>query len=157
MDTQQSRYVIGALALLVAVIGGTWWYSYQGETSSQTGAAAGAVQTSDTGLVTTIVKEGTGEGVIAGQTVAVHYTGTLDNGTVFDSSIPRGEPFVFTVGTGQVIKGWDEGVQGMKMGEVRKLTIPPGLGYGDRDLGRIPPNSTLHFEIELLGVVDVKG
>lgn len=85
--------------------------------------------------------------------VTVNYTGTLTNGTVFDSSKnPGRDPFRFTLGVGQVIKGWDEGVLGMKVGGKRKLTIPPEMGYGSRDMGVIPPNSTLIFEIDLLEV-----
>jgi FKBP-type peptidyl-prolyl cis-trans isomerase len=84
--------------------------------------------------------------------VTVHYKGWLDNGTVFDSSRSRNEPFSFKLGGGDVIKGWDEGVVGMRVGGVRELTVPPSLGYGEQDMGKIPPNSTLHFEVELLEV-----
>jgi len=96
---------------------------------------------------------GTGEEAIAGKTISVHYTGTLTNGTKFDSSKDRGEPFEFTLGAGQVIKGWDQGFAGMKIGGQRKLTIPSSLGYGEQGAGGvIPPNATLIFEVELLGV-----
>jgi hypothetical protein len=95
---------------------------------------------------------GTGESPSPGRTVIVHYTGWLENGTKFDSSRDRGEPFEFPIGRGYVIKGWDEGVMTMKVGGKRKLTIPPALGYGSRNKGKIPPNSTLIFEVELLGV-----
>ena len=100
---------------------------------------------------------GTGDEARPGRNVVVHYTGWLyDNGTQggkFDSSKDRGEPFIFPLGGGMVIKGWDEGVQGMKVGGVRKLTIPPQLGYGARGAGGvIPPNATLVFEVELLAV-----
>ncbi len=96
---------------------------------------------------------GTGEVAKAGQTVSVHYTGWLTNGTKFDSSVDRGQPFSFPLGAGRVIKGWDEGVQGMKVGGKRKLTIPANLGYGPRGAGGvIPPNATLVFDVELLGV-----
>lgn len=96
---------------------------------------------------------GTGETAKAGQTVSVHYTGWLTNGKKFDSSVDRGQPFSFRLGVGQVIKGWDEGVQGMKIGGKRKLTIPPNLGYGARGAGGlIPPHATLVFDVELLGV-----
>jgi FKBP-type peptidyl-prolyl cis-trans isomerase len=94
-----------------------------------------------------------GEGTVAtkGQTVSVHYTGWLENGTKFDSSKDRDEPFAFKLGAGQVIRGWDEGVAGMKVGGVRRLTIPPHLAYGDRGAGGvIPPKATLIFEVELL-------
>lgn len=96
---------------------------------------------------------GTGDVAKAGQTVSVHYTGWLTNGTKFDSSVDRGQPFSFPLGAGRVIKGWDEGVQGMKVGGKRKLTIPANLGYGARGAGGvIPPNATLVFDVELLGV-----
>jgi FKBP-type peptidyl-prolyl cis-trans isomerase len=108
-----------------------------------------------------LVKEdlvvGTGDTATSGQQVTVHYTGWLMEGgkagTKFDSSKDRRDPFVFGLGRGQVIKGWDEGVQGMKVGGKRKLTIPPAMGYGARGAGGvIPPNATLVFEVELLGV-----
>ena len=98
-------------------------------------------------------KEGTGDAAKPGGTVTVHYTGWLTNGTKFDSSKDRNDPFVFSLGRGQVIKGWDQGVTGMKVGGKRKLTIPPDLGYGARGAGGvIPPNATLLFEVELLGI-----
>lgn len=100
---------------------------------------------------------GKGAEAKAGDTIRVHYVGTLLNGDEFDASRPRGEPFQFELGKGRVIKGWDEGVVGMKVGGKRKLTIPPHLGYGERGAGpKIPPNSTLVFEVELLEVVDKK-
>lgn len=99
-----------------------------------------------------ILKEGIGEEAKRNNKVTVHYMGTLENGTKFDSSLDRGKPFVFTLGIGQVIKGWDQGVLGMKVGEKRKLTIPSELGYGSKGAGLIPPNATLIFEVELLEV-----
>ena len=96
---------------------------------------------------------GEGEVAAVGQRVTVHYTGWLTNGSKFDSSKDRNDPFMFGLGQGQVIRGWDEGVQGMKIGGKRKLTVPPELGYGARGAGGvIPPNATLVFEVELLGV-----
>ncbi len=100
------------------------------------------------------IKVGTGEAVAeVGKTVTVHYTGWLENGTKFDSSVDLGQPFVFKLGEGHVIQGWEKGVLGMKVGEKRKLTIPPELGYGAAGAGDvIPPNSTLIFDIELLSI-----
>jgi FKBP-type peptidyl-prolyl cis-trans isomerase len=105
------------------------------------------------GLEMEDVKQGAGATAVAGKTVTVHYVGTLTNGNKFDSSRDRGEGFSFLLGAGQVIRGWDEGVAGMQVGGVRKLTIPPALGYGARGFPPvIPPNSTLQFEVELLSV-----
>ena len=109
--------------------------------------------TLENGLTIEDLTEGSGAPACAGQVVSVHYTGWLTDGQQFDSSIPRGEPFSFPLGAGHVIRGWDEGVQGMKPGGRRKLTIPPQLGYGARGAGGvIPPNATLVFEVELLGI-----
>jgi FKBP-type peptidyl-prolyl cis-trans isomerase FkpA len=99
------------------------------------------------------VKVGTGAEAVAGRSVTVHYVGTLTNGSKFDSSRDRNQGFTFRLGAGQVIQGWDKGVAGMKVGGVRKLTIPPDMGYGARGYPPvIPPNSTLVFEVELLEV-----
>lgn len=110
------------------------------------------VTTTESGLQYIDVEEGTGESPKHGQMVKVHYTGTLVDGKKFDSSVDRNEPFEFPIGMGRVIKGWDEGVLTMKIGGKRKLVIPAELGYGSRGIGPIPPNSTLIFEVELLGV-----
>jgi FKBP-type peptidyl-prolyl cis-trans isomerase len=108
-------------------------------------------------MTTTLIIEdlviGEGTEATAGQHVSVHYTGWLTDGTKFDSSKDRNEPFDFPLGAGHVIRGWDEGVQGMKVGGKRKLTIPPSMGYGARGAaGVIPPNAVLVFEVELLGI-----
>ncbi|GLR12714.1 FKBP-type peptidyl-prolyl cis-trans isomerase [Chitinimonas viridis] len=104
-------------------------------------------------LIIDDIKTGDGAEAKAGQEVTVHYTGWLTDGTKFDSSKDRGIPFSFPLGAGHVIKGWDQGVQGMKIGGVRKLTIPPAMGYGARGAGGvIPPNAVLVFEVELLGL-----
>ena len=100
-----------------------------------------------------VIKEGSGEQAAkSGDILAVHYVGTLENGEKFDSSRDRGRPFEFTLGAKQVIPGWDLGLMGTKVGEIRKLVIPPQLGYGDQAVGNIPANSTLNFEVELLEI-----
>jgi FKBP-type peptidyl-prolyl cis-trans isomerase FkpA len=109
--------------------------------------------TTKSGLKYTDLKEGEGTAAKSGDTVEVHYTGWLTDGKKFDSSLDRKQPFSFKLGAGRVIKGWDEGVAGMKVGGKRKLTIPPELGYGAQGAGGvIPPNATLIFEVELLKI-----
>ena len=109
--------------------------------------------TTASGLQYEDIKQGQGDAATAGKTVSVHYTGWLTDGKKFDSSKDRGQPFEFPLGGGRVIKGWDEGVQGMKVGGKRTLVIPPQLGYGPRGAGGvIPPNATLMFDVELLAV-----
>lgn len=107
-----------------------------------------------TELKVEITQEGTGDRVTKkGDTIGVHYTGMLTDGTKFDSSLDRGEPFEFQLGAGMVIRGWDEGLVGMKVGEKRRLTIPASMGYGERGTGGvIPPNATLVFETELISI-----
>jgi peptidylprolyl isomerase len=112
-----------------------------------------AVVTTDSGLKYVELVEGTGAQPQSGQTVIVHYTGTLEDGTKFDSSRDRNQPFSFRLGVGQVIRGWDEGLSTMRVGGRRKLIIPPELGYGARGAGGvIPPNATLLFDVELLRI-----
>jgi len=108
-----------------------------------------AIRTSS-GLMYIILKEGNGATPTSGTLVEAHYTGTLLDGTKFDSSMDRGKPLLFLVGRGEVIKGWDEAFLSMKKGEKRILIIPPGLAYGDNGMGTIPPNQTLIFEVELI-------
>lgn len=111
------------------------------------------IKTTQDGLIIQDIVIGSGQEVKSGDSVTVHYLGTLENGTKFDSSYDRNTPFTTQIGVGQVIKGWDEGIVGMKVGGKRKLTIPPTLGYGQQGAGEsIPPNSTLIFEVELLGI-----
>jgi hypothetical protein len=112
----------------------------------------GKLVTTESGLQYQDIVVGTGVTPTPGQNVSVHYTGTLENGTKFDSSIDRGEAFQFKIGAGRVIKGWDEGVMSMKVGGKRRLVIPSTLGYGSRAMGPIPANSTLIFDVELLAV-----
>lgn len=111
-----------------------------------------AMKTTASGLQYQDVVVGTGATAKAGDMVSVHYLGTFTNGTKFDSSYDRGQTFQFKLGAGGVIKGWDEGVAGMKVGGKRKLVIPPSLGYGPQDYGPIPGNSTLLFDVELVSI-----
>jgi ketosteroid isomerase-like protein len=121
--------------------------------ASQISRQAPPQMTTSSGLRYIDLKVGTGESPTSGQMVTVHYTGTLENGTKFDSSVDRCQPFTFPIGIGKVIKGWDEGVMTMKVGGKRRLIIPPELGYGSRGAGNvIPPNATLIFDVELLGL-----
>ena len=100
------------------------------------------------------IEEGSGEQAVeSGDDIVIHYKGTLTDGTVFDSSYDRNEPFQTQIGVGQVIEGWDKGVIGMKPGGKRKLTIPPSMAYGEQGVGSIPPNSTLIFEVELVEIL----
>jgi peptidylprolyl isomerase len=122
-------------------------------TTEATDMTEETLTTTDSGLQYVDLKEGTGAMPQAGQRVTVHYTGTLEDGTKFDSSRDRGRPFTFQIGVGQVIKGWDEGVGTMRVGGQRKLVIPAELGYGSRGAGGvIPPNATLLFDVELLRI-----
>ena len=116
-------------------------------------AAVARTVTTASGLKYVDVKVGSGVSPVKGKQVKVHYTGTLENGKKFDSSVDRNEPFTFVIGVGQVISGWDEGVMSMKVGGKRKLIIPSKLGYGAAGAGgTIPPNATLLFDVELLDV-----
>ena len=142
-STKSKIWEIVVLCAAAAIIGGILWKYFAGGGSE-------IVTASGLKYVDEVV--GTGESPSPGKMVTVHYTGWLENGTKFDSSVDRGRPFEFRIGAGNVIKGWDEGVMTMKVGGKRRLIIPPNLGYGAVPNGPIPANSTLIFEVELLGV-----
>ncbi|MEN3332059.1 MAG: peptidylprolyl isomerase [Blastocatellia bacterium] len=125
--------------------------SHETRISPKDNAMSNAIST-PSGLKYTDEVVGTGASPSPGQMVTVHYTGTLENGMKFDSSVDRGQPYTFQIGVGRVIKGWDEGVMTMKVGGKRRLIIPPQLGYGVGGRGRIPPNATLIFDVELIDV-----
>jgi len=143
--TSNTTKVAVGVIIFALVLTGLIYFFARGKSATEVTTASG--------LKMTDLVEGTGPSPKAGQTVTVHYTGTLENGFKFDSSVDKGKPADFVIGRGQVIKGWDEGLMTMKVGGKRKLVIPPQLGYGSH--GRppdIPGNSTLIFDIELLGV-----
>lgn len=130
-------------------------YSSTEQPGASQQASAGIVQnsaSSSDGLVVEDNVLGSGDEVKAGDTISVNYTGMLPDGTKFDSSYDRGEPIEFMVGSGQIIRGFDEGVRGMKIGGKRRLTIPPALGYGANQVGPIPANSTIIFDVELMKI-----
>jgi len=168
-----SQYLLNFIIffVLLAVVGGVYYWLVGNKNQPEetlvatTTAASMAATTSASqgsgnlidgpdGLKYEILKNGTGQEAKNGNEVLVHYVGTLENGTKFDSSRDKNKPFNFVLGQGQVIKGWDLGVLGMKVGEIRKLIIPSNIGYGEQGTpgGPIPPNATLIFEVELLGV-----
>jgi len=153
MQTKVLAVVSGVL-IIALIIGGVIIMNNGSKNStddlSVSPSPTAAAVSSDLKIVDETV--GTGAEAVAGKSVSVNYLGTLTDGTKFDSSYDRNQPFSFTLGGGQVIQGWEQGVQGMKVGGKRKLTIPPSLGYGAQATGSIPANSTLIFEIELLSV-----
>ena len=134
-----NRWLSGLILVALAACGG-------GSDSGTSPSGGGGT------LVVEDLVVGTGATAAVGDTATVHYVGTFTNGTRFDSSYDRNQPFPFRIGAGQVIAGWDQGVPGMKVGGKRRLTIPPDLAYGSRGQGLIPPNATLVFEIELLSI-----
>ncbi len=143
------KYVFTAAAVY---LGSLYITTSYGEKKMEATMSEKVIKT-NSGLVYEDIIVGDGDCPQEGQTVVVHYTGTLTNGGKFDSSEDRGEPFKFSIGKGVVIKGWDEGVMNMKVGGERKLTIPPELGYGSRGFpGVIPENSTLIFNVKLLAI-----
>jgi peptidylprolyl isomerase len=146
---KRTRTRVVAAVIIVALVGAGLAYLF---VPGLPGRGADAVVTTPTGLKYTDLVVGTGPSPRPGQRATVHYTGTLTDGTKFDSSRDKGQPYTFTLGRGEVIKGWDEGVATMKVGGRRKLVVPPVLGYGPRPHGTIPANSTLEFDVELLDV-----
>ncbi|KKR14677.1 MAG: Peptidyl-prolyl cis-trans isomerase [Candidatus Falkowbacteria bacterium GW2011_GWA2_39_24] len=168
----QESWIMAVAIILLILAGGWWLYSYlQAQNMAADYLAAAeqiqinkqkdinnnnmeTTQPISSGLQIDVLQAGTGTAVTkAGDTISVHYTGTLLDGTKFDSSVDRGQPFSFTLGVGQVIQGWDQGLLNMKVGEKRKLTIPADLGYGSRGAGAIiPPNATLVFATELMAI-----
>ncbi len=140
----------GAILVCLIIIVGIAIVANSKKTNIKTINGNGVQVDTTTELKIEDLKVGAGAEAQVGKTVSVNYLGTLTNGTKFDSSYDRNQPFEFQLGAGQVIEGWDKGVVGMKVGGKRKLTIPPSLGYGEQAVGTIPANSTLVFEIELL-------
>jgi len=157
MDKKSLAITIIILAAII--LGGhfLWQSNYKGSVSALSKAVQQNQQTplnyETQEMKTEILTQGTGEGAKAGDLVTVNYVGTLENGTKFDSSIDRGQPFAFTLGQNSVIQGWEQGLLGMKVGEKRKLTIPPELAYGEQGAGGvIPPNATLIFEVDMISI-----
>lgn len=153
MKVMQKLLLVGALSALCAAPAVAAQESPKAEKKAAVKPVAGKTVTTPSGLKYVDQKVGTGASPVKGKQVKVHYTGTLENGKKFDSSVDRNEPFAFVIGVGQVIPGWDEGVMTMKVGGKRRLTIPAKLGYGASGAGGvIPPNATLIFDVELLDV-----
>lgn len=149
MGIKRCAVVVAVLTAICAVP----VFAVQDKAGNKDKAASAKTVTTASGLKYVDVKVGSGASPVKGKQVKVHYTGTLENGKKFDSSVDRNEPFTFVIGVGQVIPGWDEGVMSMKVGGKRKLTIPSKLGYGASGAGGvIPPNATLLFDVELLDV-----
>jgi len=145
-------FVIGLIVLSIVVIVLAKMQKDDNQSNNQNNQTNTSQEESMGELVIEDVVVGDGEEAVAGKKVTVHYTGTFTDGTKFDSSVDRGQPFTFTLGAGDVIVGWDQGVNGMKVGGKRKLTVPPDMGYGPNDYGSIPGGSTLLFDVELLEV-----
>ncbi len=153
--SQEGFGKVGVLLVVLAVIivGSVWFFQNKKSASTLPGEEKSATVDGKGATVVTDIIEGKGDVVEVGNPVMVHYVGTLADGTVFDSSYNRGAPFIFVAGSGQVIKGWDEGIIGMRVGGKRRLEVPSSLAYGEAGAGDvIPPNSDLIFEIELLGI-----
>lgn len=144
---QQRLIVIVSILVIIGAIVALFLIN-----ANRNNQAEGEVITTASGLQYQDLTVGTGQEAKTGDTITVHYVGTLEDGTVFDSSRDRNEPYQLTLGAGNVIAGWEEGLVGMRVGGTRKLIIPPELGYGDQAVGDIPANSTLIFEVELLSI-----
>jgi FKBP-type peptidyl-prolyl cis-trans isomerase FkpA len=147
---QTTRLVVYIIIAALAIGALVYLLSILRSSTSNPSPVAGTEVTTPSGLKYIDEVVGTGDSPKSGRPVTVHYTGMLEDGTKFDSSVDRGQPYEFPIGVGQVIRGWDEGVMSMKVGGKRKLIIPPDLGYGARGKGTIPPNATLYFDVELL-------
>jgi FKBP-type peptidyl-prolyl cis-trans isomerase FkpA len=146
---KKTSLIIVIIILILIAVGIYFWIQSNKNTNPQQALQTYNIQ----GMKVEILQQGNGAGAKIGDRVTVNYVGTLQNGTKFDSSIDRGQPFPFTLGQNSVIKGWELGVVGMNVGEKRRLTIPPELAYGSQGSGAtIPPNATLIFEIDLLGI-----
>ncbi len=143
---RRQKVTIGVIAVLaIAAIAAIVYFATRPTPESETPADVTELQIED-------LVEGTGPEAKTGDTVSVHYTGWLTDNTKFDSSLDSGQPLQFVIGQGGVIEGWDKGIAGMKVGGKRKLTIPPDMAYGEGGSGPIPPNATLIFEVELMGI-----
>ncbi len=146
-----TRILIVSIAIIILAVGA--YLIFSDRTPEPVATSGENMITTNSGLKYEDLVLGDGAEAVKGKNVSVHYTGWLEDGTKFDSSLDRGQPFTFLLGAGNVIQGWEEGVAGMKVGGKRRLVIPPEIGYGSTGAGGvIPPNATLVFEVELLGI-----
>jgi FKBP-type peptidyl-prolyl cis-trans isomerase len=152
LSKSQSVAVFVSVAVVAYLLFGGQLMSFLNPQAINTDNQQTMTEENQQGIASQDIKTGEGDVAEAGDTLTVHYVGTLTDGRVFDSSVDRGTPFVFTLGTGQVIRGWDEGMEGMRVGGRRLLVLSPEYAYGASAVGSIPANSTLVFEVELLNV-----